>query len=62
MNVLSFFACSCIFGIFLHLGLSFLICVVIFVACVCHFLPFLFCCHLCHFIVILERGNGKKNL
>ena len=43
--------------IFLHLGLSFWICVVIF----CHFLSFL-----CHFIVILlsfwERENEEKNV
>ena len=54
--------------IFLHLGLSFSICVVIFLSFfsfLCHFCV-IFLSFVCHFIVILlsfwERENGEKTL
>ena len=65
----NYFVIFCIFvAFFLHLGLSFWICVVIFLSFfvislsfLCHFLSFV-----CHFIVILlsfwERENGEKTL
>ena len=65
----TYFVIFCIFvAFFLHLGLSFWICVVIFFVFFCHFfvisLSFFVIClsFYCHFIVILGTGKWRKKM